>query len=163
MNEQRLLGYYTIFLLLSSLVRSFMLRDSHGCMPWTLDYFQKKDGTGELASRCVSFPKILIFRQKSELFFCKQPKHILMHLPCVSFYHDIHSDSTQPFSQYSMYIGRRVAGELGFFQIYDAGSLESSVCVICFSKSQQLSRTFTRHFCLIDLVSNVYLPVKKSD
>ena len=84
MNEQKRLGYYTIFLLLSSLVRSFMLRDSHGCMPWTLDYFQKKDGTGELSSCCVSFPKSLIFRQKSELFFCKQPKHILMHLPLLS-------------------------------------------------------------------------------
>ena len=59
--------------------------------------FRKRMGPG-ICSCCVSFPKSLIFRQKSELFFCKQPKHILMHLPPFSFYHDIHSDSTQPFS-----------------------------------------------------------------
>ena len=78
-RETRLLHNIPVIVQFSSVIHAERLSR----MPWTLDYFQKKDGTGD--SCCVSFPKSLIFRQKSELFFCKQPKHILMHLPPLAF------------------------------------------------------------------------------
>ena len=107
-GETRLLHNIPVIVQFSSVIHAERLSR----IPWTLDYFQKKDGTTTESCCAVSFPKSLIFRQKSELFFCKQPKHILMHLPLLS-WHILREYYIQPFSY--MYIGTRVAGELGFF------------------------------------------------
>ena len=80
-RETRLLHNIPVIVQFSSVIHAERLSR----MPWTLDYFQKKDGTTTESCCAVSFPKSLIFRQKSELFFCKQPKHILMHLPPLAF------------------------------------------------------------------------------
>ena len=69
MNEEKRLGYYTIFLLLSSLVRSFMLRDSHGCPSRLSRLFSEKGWDRGYVVVVFPFPKVSFFVKNQSCSF----------------------------------------------------------------------------------------------